>query len=420
MGGDQEVNPMDDLTALKSFRAERDSVPPEAREAIWRALEARIEAAAEESRAFAAAVASTAPRPATVRRRRGLGPVRRRRVLIFAAAALLAAIATSVLVLRSGPTAEPASAAEILHEAASAAAAGDAPATLVPGPGQFLYSKVNRLEVKGWVSPVPHLDDGVPTASGGGTMNRPDAYNAVVATQSTEWLGEEGNGRRREVLAGFDFWSTAEEDRWKAAGSPLPPPWNPEYQRIYKSAFDGASVLNAHVVDQINKGFGSSFHFPDTSKLPTKAAALRQAVEANAIEVSGFNLAFPQAERLDPEQTKEQLVNVMFEGMPSPALQAAIFNALAELPGIAIQTGATDALGREGDAIVLRTETGIRSEAIFDPTTGEVLATRSLVVDPKVERSLEEVPAGTTLREVDLIESGVVDSTEETGEAVGG
>ncbi len=411
---------MDDLTAMKSFRAERDSVPPEAREAIWRALEARIEAAAEESRTFAAAVASTAPRPATVRRRRGLGAVRPRRVLIFAAAALLAAIATSVLVLRTGPTAEPASAAEILHEAATAAAAADAPTTLIPGPGQFHYSKVNRLEVMGWVSPVPHLSDDVPTATGGGTMNRPDAYNAVVATQSESWLGEEGEGRRREVLGDLNFWSTAEEDRWKAAGSPLPPPWNPEYQQIYKSAFDGALELNTHVVDQTSKGFGSTFHFPDTSKLPTEPEALRQAVEANTIEVSGFNLMYPQAERLDPEQTKEELVNVMFEGTPSPQLQAAIFNALAELPGITIQTGATDSLGREGDAIVLRTEEGIRSEAIFDPASGEVLATRSVLVDPAASRTLGELPAGTTVSENDLIESGVVDSTDETGGTVGG
>lgn len=413
---------MDELTLMKSFRAERDAEPAEARKAIWRALEARIEAAAEESRAFGEAVAGSAPRPAAVRRRRRLGTVRRSRVAVFAAAALLAAIAASVLVLRSGPTAQPASAAEILHEAASAAAAADAPTTLVPGPGQFLYGKENRLQIMGWVSPVPHLYDNVPTASSGGTMNRPDAYNAVVSTQTETWLGEEGSGRRREVLGDLDFWSKAEEDRWKAAGSPLPPPWNPEYQRIYKRVFDGATELNTHIVDQTNEGFGSSFHFPDTSKLPTEPQALRQAVEANAIEVSGFSLVFPHAEHLDPEQTKEELVNVMFEGMPSPQLQAAIFNALAELPGIVIHAGATDGLGREGDAIILRAEEGVRAEAIFDPATGVVLATRSVLIDPAASRTFSELPAGTTVSENDVIGSGIVDSTEETGggEAAGG
>src|SRR5436189_17966 len=122
---------MDDLTLIKTFRAERDSEPPAAREAVWRALEARSEGATEE------------------------------------------------------------------------------------GPGQFIYSKVNRLEVKGWVSPVPHPRDDVPTATGGGTMNGPHAYNAVVATQDEQWLGIEGEGRHREELGAIDFWSAAEEDRWK-------------------------------------------------------------------------------------------------------------------------------------------------------------------------------------------------------------
>jgi hypothetical protein len=398
---------MDELTLMQDFRAERDAEPAEAREAIWSALEARIEAAAELAAPPAAAGARRGAR------RLGL-PARRRHLLVFGGTAVLAAIVAGALIVSSGPTAQPASAAEILHEAASAAAAADAPSTLTPGPGQFLYSKVRRLEVTGWVSPVPHLSDGVPTATGGGTMNRPDAYNAVVATQSEWWAGEGGEGRSRQTLAGLDFWSKSEEDRWKAAGSPLPPPWNPEYQQIYSRAFEGANELNTHVVDQTRKGFGGTFHFPDTSKLPTEPKALRRAVEANAIEVDGFNLMYPQAERLDPEQTKEELVNVMFEGTPSPQLQAAIFNALAELPGIAIQTGATDGVGREGDAIVLKTDEGVRSEAIFDATTGAVLATRSVVVDPQAGRVLDELPAGTTVRETDLIEAGVVGSTEET------
>ena len=36
---------MNELTLMQSFRAERDAEPAGAREAIWRALEARIEAA---------------------------------------------------------------------------------------------------------------------------------------------------------------------------------------------------------------------------------------------------------------------------------------------------------------------------------------------------------------------------------------
>ena len=40
-----------------------------------------------------------------------------------------------------------------------------------------------------------------------------------------------------KTSATCEFWSTAEEARWKAAGSPVPPPLNPEYRQRYKTAF---------------------------------------------------------------------------------------------------------------------------------------------------------------------------------------
>jgi hypothetical protein len=414
---------MDDLTTLRSFRAERDARPEEtraAREAVWRALEARIEATAEESRAFAEAVADSAPRPATVRRRRRLGAVRRRRVLAFAAAVLLAVIAAGALVLRSGPTAQPASAAEILHEAASAAAAADAPTTLIPGPGQYLYRKEERLNVAGWISPVPGPAADQPTMTSGGTLGNPNAYNAVVPTTVEMWTATDGGGRVREELGTLRFWSPAEEARWQDARSPLPPPFNPEYQQRYKAAFRNATEMSAGVVDYSLEGFGNSFHFPDTSKLPTEPEALRHAVEANSIEVTGFNLMYPKAEHLDSDQTTEELLNILFEGTPSPALQAAIFNALAELPGIEV-TAATDSLGRRGDAITLPGEDGARREYIFDAETATLLASRGVLAEPAASRNYKALPAGTTIGERDFIEAGVVDSTGETaGEAPAG
>lgn len=404
---------MDELTLMQSFRAERDAEPVEAREAIWRALQARIETATEESRAFGEAVAHSAPRPASVRRRRRLGAVRRRQVLVFAAAALLAAIATGALVLRTGPTAQPASAAEILHEAAAAAA--DAPTTMVPGPGQFLYRDEQRLSVTGWISPVPHPDEAIPTATSGAIMNGPHAYNAVVATRSQTWLGEEGQGRRREILAGLNFWSGAEEDRWQAAGSPLPPPWNPEYRQIYKSAYEGATEQNTHVIDQMQQGYGSTFHFPDTSMLPTEAPALRQEAEANELDYTGFNhVGGKNPKQLDAQETKEELLNVLQEGFPSPPLQAAIFNALAELPGISVLSDVTEGAGRQGAAIVARVEGGVQWQTIFDPESGELLSSRGILVDPSAAGGLDGIPAGTVIDERDFLANGVVDSTEET------
>ncbi|HTT93076.1 MAG TPA: hypothetical protein VMF55_00240 [Solirubrobacterales bacterium] len=407
---------MDELTLLQSFRAERDTDPAPARQAVWRALEARIEAAAEESRAFGERVAATGPRPAAVRRRRGLGTVRRRRLVAFAAA-VLAVIVGGALVLESGPTAQPASAAEILHEAADAATAAGAPAALIPGPGQFYYRKEARLNVTGWTSPVPGPHADAPVETSGGTSDGPDDYNAIVPTTVTMWTATDGSGRVREEIGPLRFWSQAEEARWKKAGSPLPPPFNPEYQQLYKSAFRNATELGPEALDYKLDGFGSSFHFPDTSKLPTDPKALRQAVEANAIEVGGFNLLYPKATHLDVEQTAAELLNVLFEGTPTPRLQAAIFDALAELPGIEV-TATTDSLGREGDAIAFGPEDGVRREYLFDPATSTLLAERGVLVDPAASRGYRKLPAGTAIGERDFLESGVVGSTAETaGEA---
>jgi hypothetical protein len=407
---------MDDLTVMQGFRAERDAEVPEAREAIWRALEARMDAATAEARAFGEAVAGSSASAGPPRLRRGLRS--RRRLLVFAGAAAVAAIVAGTLVLSSGPTAQPASAAEILHQAA--AAASDAPATSVPGPGQFLYAKVVRSEINGWLYPLPPASADLPVGGTGGTMKGPHAFNALMPVTVTSWTGHDGAGRYREEAGTPQFWSKKEEARWQAAGSPLPPPFNAEYQQRYKEAFKGANEIGPGVVDTDHKGWGN-FQFPDTSKLPTEAKALRQEVEANKIEVSGFNLMFGEAPRhLDHEQTAEELFNVLQEGRPTPQLQAAIFNALAELPEIKIDTGAVDGAGRRGDAVRTATKHGLQVEYLFDPEGGELFAERTTLVDPAAaDRTLRSIPAGTVIREEDLLEKATVDSTKETGGEAG-
>lgn len=404
---------MDDLTAMQSFRVERDAEVPEAREVIWRALEARMDAAAAEARAFGEAVAGSKASASSPSRRHSLGS-RRRRLLVFAGAAAAAGAVAGALVLSSGPTAQPASAAEILHQAAAAASGG--PAATVPSPGQFLYTKVVRTEIHGWLHPLPPPSADLPVGVIGGTMKGPHAFNALVPVTVESWTGSNGGGRYREEAGTPRFWSNEEEARWQAAGSPLPPPFNAEYQQRYKGAFKGANEIGPRVVDMDHKGWGN-FHLPDTSKLPTEAKALRQQVEANEIEVSGFNLMFGEAPRhLDHEQTAEELFNVLREGRPTPQLQAAIFNALAELPGIKIDTEATDGAGRQGDAIRTAVKHGVRVEYLFDPEGGELFAARTILVDPAADRSLRSIPAGTVISEQDLLEEATVDSTKETGQ----
>ncbi|MGV1047193.1 MAG: CU044_5270 family protein [Solirubrobacterales bacterium] len=327
--------------------------------------------------------------------------------LALAGAAAIAAAVAGTLVLSSGPTAEPA-AAEILRETAAVAASPDAPApSPLPGPGQFFYRKFKRLELRSWIPGGPGMM--------GGAMTRPGAFKALMPTTQEWWTAPDGAGRVREIAGTPQFLTNEEQSRWEAAGSRLPAPFDPEYQRKYPLAYGDALEARRGVVDTEHSKM-EGFHFPDTSSLPTEPEALRLAVESNQISVGGFNLMYPSAKRLDTERAIAELFNILQEGNPmTPQLRAAAFNALAELPGIKVDTDATDFLGRQGYAIrSVDPKTGGGTEFIFDPDTSEVLAERGFLGDRRQGPFLKGLPAGLTLRETAYLESGVVDSTDET------
>jgi hypothetical protein len=390
---------MDELTVMRSFRAQRVKQNPTARAAAWQALEARFEAAA------------TAPAPiATPARGRRLLP-RRRRLLAFAGSTAAAAVvAGSILVLDSGPTAQPA-AAEILHETAAVAAATDAPAE-IPGPGEFFYRQFKRLELQSWIP------GGV--SMGGGVMTRAGAFKAQMPTMQEWWDAPDGAGRVRQVGGTPQFLTKEEQSRWETAGSHLPPPFDPEYQRKYPLAFGEALEARHGVVDTEHPKL-EGFHFPDTSSYPTEPEALRDVVENHRIR--GGEVDAPSSKPLDTKGTIAGLFDILVEGISTtPQLRAAAFNALAELPGIKVDTDATDFLGRQGYAIrSIDRKTGGGIEFIFDPGTSEMLAQREFLGDRRRGPYLKGLPAGLTIRETAYLESGVVDSTHETAaEAEGG
>lgn len=390
---------MDELTLMRELHADRAEADPQARAAAWRALEARFEAT-----------------PASAAPRRRLGFRRRRLLALAAATAALAAVAGAV-VLDSGPTAQSA-AAELLHRTAIAAAASDAPAG-IPGPGQFLYERVDRFQLESWV-PFDPANADEPQALIGGALEQPGAFTALVPRRVESWLAPDGSGRRREVAGTPRFVAKGERERWEAAGSPLPPAFEPAYQkRFMATAYPHALELGRGVVDTENAAL-EGFGYPDTSSLPTEPEPLRHAVETNQISVTGFNLMYPGAKRLDAEQTKEELVNILFEGNPMTSqLRAALFNALAEVPGIEVDASATDSLGRHGYAIRSReSKFGGGSEFIFDPNTAALLAQRTFLGDTRrasrQDPALRRLPSGLTTMETDYLETGTVDSTRET------
>ena len=88
---------------------------------------------------------------------------------------------------------------------------------------------------------------------------------------------------------------------------------------------------------------------PRLSRLPTEPEALRLAVENRR---GGSPPLDPSpADSLRGGATVERLLEILSEPIASPALRAAAFNALAEIPDIGFERDVADVAGRRGDAI---------------------------------------------------------------------
>ncbi|MEV4629188.1 CU044_5270 family protein [Micromonospora sp. NPDC049523] len=104
--------------------------------------------------------------------------------------------------------------------------------------------------------------------------------------------------------------------------------------------------------------------------LPTKTDEMRQYLVANS---SGEH---PQDQRVF------ELFCEIVQGqyLPAPVL-AALFEAVATLPGVVVIPDAVDAAGRHGVGVA-RTTDGLGSALIFDPTTHEYLGSQDVKVVP--------------------------------------
>jgi hypothetical protein len=396
---------MDELTLMRSFRAERVRPKSAARALAWRALETRIEAeSTSTSLAGGGAIAGgRTARDHAPRRRPALGrrlSAQRRRLVAFAAATALAAVLAGVLVFSSGPTAQPAGAAEILRRTATIAAAESGPG-LFPGPHQLIFEKTEHLELQEWAP-------GEWTASYGGVIpaKPTTTYAGYVRFTEEAWMSNKRTGRLRVKLGNVSFLSTAERQRWKAAGSPLPGSFSGEESAAPEEHVlqIGRGLRDVEVLD--GPGYGQ---FAD---LPTEPEALRRTLERKQ--------ANADKGKVDNGRVIVELWGILEKANTSPALRAAVFNALAEEPGIRLDRTAKDLVGRSGYALSyaskkasLYGQGGIRTEYIFDPETSAILGRREILADPSLRPWVKGIPAGTVLRDVAYLGSGIVDSPHE-------
>jgi hypothetical protein len=386
---------VDEIALLRALSPDAEEPDAAARADALRALQGRFE--------------GTAPVPSAQRFRHRRGAL----AAFLAGAAALAAIGAAVLPAGSGPRTELA-AAEVLKRTAIIAESSNAAPMRPPAPGQFFYLGAKLVELQGWLPDGPGTgpkDD--PRYFTAHIPGDPDARAALVRTSKQFWISRNGDAHTRETLEQIEFLSAEDQELWQDAGSPPPFSFDPSERSVERDAsgrpvkeFDSSQAAGVF----LDKGV-----FADLSHLPTKPRALRLAVEypeggAPAVP----SQAAPRPVSRNPDAL-ERLTTILIAPTASPALRAAAFNALAEIPGIELEPGVTDVAGRRGDAIAWEVEpgSGFRHEFIFDPRTSKVLASAQVLAGEKAAEE-EGVPEGTVFRETAFLRSGIVDSLDET------
>jgi hypothetical protein len=286
-----------------------------------------------------------------------------------------------------------------LHQAANAAGASDTRVEAPPAAGQFLYTKTKVTQLEGWL----------PKGHGKGSrshpryfvpINDPSARYALVSASKEVWTAPDGKTHVREALGRIHFLLDANQRSWEEAGSP--PPW----------AFDssehqvGRDSSGRPVKDFASQSFRGRHEFPYMSRLselPTEPEALRLAVEHRS---GGSSPVEPSpADSARGGATVERLLEILSEPIASPALRAAAFNALAEIPDIGFERDVADGAGRRGDAISWIRESGFGRRFIFDPETGEILAEAEMIFGPRAVGEYG-APIGTPYRETAYLRRG--------------
>ncbi len=297
--------------------------------------------------------------------------------------------------------------AAILRQTATAAEAFGTEVEAPPGPGQFLHTKTKVVELQGWL-PKGHGKGSKTKPRYFVPISDPSARYALVPTAKEVWTAPDGTTRVREALGRVHFFSSANQRLWEAAGSPPPFNYDPgEHHVVHDSS---GRLLKAYASKSF-RGRREFSYMSKLSRLPTEPEDLRRAVENRR---GGSSPVDPSpADSLRGGATVERLLEILSEPIASPALRAAAFNALAEIPGIGFERDVADVAGRRGDAIGWVREGGFGRRFIFDPHTSRILARAEVIFDAKAA-GYQGVPDDTVFRETAYLQSGIVDSTQET------
>ncbi|MFC4498729.1 MULTISPECIES: CU044_5270 family protein [Streptomyces] len=312
------------------------------------------------------------------------------------AAVALTAVAATVVVVSSADSQTPSGGAGTRSQASS----GD-PA--VPGGRLELLAAAKKAET----SPAEGTYWQTATRSDSvDVVGKEGALFAVNTTSKAEWSVGVRPGTQSLMVTGIDGATAprtaADKARWQAAGSPasLQAPGGEGAGKGTLEIVIGSQgrplVMETNSDEKIYSLGPRNVSYDDLRELPSKSDELSAYLKALYAEDSGAETASGQTAWM--LRRAADLVTMPVK----PAVRAAAYRVMADLPGVRVLARATDPLGREGVAVVapgtVRTLLGsVEQRLVVDPSTGEMLCEQDILVEPSARAEEAGLKAGTTV-----------------------
>jgi hypothetical protein len=311
----------------------------------------------------------------------------RRAVFTAAAAATAAAVVFGAGIPFGGRSlAPPASAAELLQRAATAALTGP-----VAHAGQYIYTEA--VGAKPQPSPAPPK---ITKPNVKPTVTQSPAKPEPIVKE-TEQMWSSVDGSKPGVLD-----MTAPCGPLWAGGAPPRPTYGACHAAIEPLGLPDSSYASPYA------GLGT---YAALEKLPANPAALLDyiqkyyatsyAQQIAAQQAAGGPVTVGSVAAWDFDWMRYTLD---FVAVLPPPLGAAIFQALARIPGVYLIPHVTDYAGRPGMAVAMTID-GQRNELIFDPGTYQYLGSQTVLT-----QSVPGLPAGTVVQAIALLKTAVVNT----------
>jgi RNA polymerase sigma-70 factor (ECF subfamily) len=281
-----------------------------------------------------------------------LAPLRSRRRRLsghhrIAAAATIAAVTAGVIAVGvtglpgSSPTSAANAAVRALRQAATNAAATTQP---IARPGQYIHvtTVAEGLDFAGHIA---YRDPGI----------------------TDLWLPADGRGLGyiRTTVGQPIFQRDGDAAELRASGM-----WPADVGTTTVSSFTSADRLKDNLVTP---------SYAYLASLPTDPHDLYNQL-AGYVRACHCGQGFSQ-------QMLDTVATMLANGTPTTALRAALYQVASRIPGVSLTAATTTLNGRTGTAVGFTSE-GVRSEVIFDPTTGTYLGQRDTWLHPDPEHEI--------------------------------